>query len=53
VPGKVLIVETYSAERYAWFFSKLVGSKRKQGNRGKIGASLLRWAETQGVALGA
>jgi hypothetical protein len=51
VPGNVVIAETYPAECYAWFCAEPVGSKRKQGNRRKFGASLLRWADDRSVAL--
>ncbi len=49
--GNVVIAETYPAECYAWFCAAPVGSKRKQGNRTKFGASLLLWADDNCVAL--
>jgi len=50
-PGNVVVAETYPAECYAWFSAEPVGSKQKQENRKKVGASLLLWADDKGVAL--
>ena len=51
VPGSVVGAETWPAECYGWFSKGPLGSKRDRGNRGKLGASLLRWAGAQSVAI--
>jgi hypothetical protein len=51
-PGKTVIVETYPAEYYGWFFQG--GLKGKKGDakvRGKAGGALLDWAGETKVKL--
>ena len=50
-PGSIVVAETYPAECYGWFSKEQLGSKRDRGNRRKFGASLLRWADAQSVAI--
>ena len=51
VPGSIAFAETWPAECYGWFSKERLGSKRDRGNRRKFGASLLRWADAQSVAI--
>jgi hypothetical protein len=51
VPGNVVVAETWPAECYGWFSKDPLGSKRNQDDRREFGASLLRWADAQSVAL--
>ena len=51
MPGNVVVAETYPAECYAWFSKEPLGSKRHPADRKKFGASLLRWANAQSVAI--
>ena len=51
VPGSIVIAEAWPAECYGWFSKDPLGGKRNQDNRRKFGASLLRWADAQSVAI--
>ena len=51
VPGGIAVAETWPAECYGWFPEERLGSKRDRGNRRKLSASLLRWADAQSVAI--
>jgi len=46
----VIIVETYPAEYYHWFFGKWKG-KQNVEERKRVGAYLLKWAEIVGLKL--
>jgi hypothetical protein len=53
-PGKIVIVETYPAEYYRWFFrDQRLKSKGELADRRRVGPSLLEWAKSarQGVEL--
>ncbi len=49
-PGKIVIVETYPAECYAWFFGSLNGKTNQEVRRG-VSTTLLKWASKKGVQL--
>jgi hypothetical protein len=50
-PSRIVIVETYPAECYDWFFAGPIKGKGKQDVRRKVGGELLGWAESTGVEL--
>jgi hypothetical protein len=50
-PGNVVIVETYPAECYGWFFEKGLKGKGKLEVLKKAGGPLLRWAEKANIKL--
>src|SRR5258708_17753366 len=50
-PGKIVIVETYPAECYAWFSAMPVKGKGKTEVRRRAGSRLLKWAYTASVEL--
>jgi hypothetical protein len=51
LPGRMIIVETYPAECYTWFFPEPVKGKGEQEIRMKAGRHLLKWAKTACVEL--
>jgi len=52
LPSNVVIAETYPAEYYGWFISRL-GSKRNADDRRKAGKALLQWTESANVRVNA
>jgi hypothetical protein len=50
-PGNIVVVETYPAECYGWFFPWPLKSKGKEEVRRGVGAPLLSWASNNGVEL--
>jgi len=51
-PGNVVIVETYPAECYGWFFQdQPLKRKRSREARRKVGPALLSWAKSAKVTL--
>jgi hypothetical protein len=49
--GKIVVVETYPAECYGWFFHEPLRGKGKLEVRRRASGALLEWAETAGVRL--
>jgi hypothetical protein len=50
-PGNIVIVETYPAECYGWFFEHGVKSKGELDVREKLAPALLHWAQSANVTL--
>lgn len=53
LPGRIIIVETYPADGYTWFFPEPLKGKGEQETRKNAGDHLLVWAESAHVALDA
>ena len=51
LPGRIIIVETYPAECYTWFFSEPLKGKGKLEIRKKAGDPLIEWAKSASVEL--
>jgi hypothetical protein len=51
-PGNIVVVETYPAECYCWFFqSEPLRSKGRWEARRRVGPTLLKWAQSANVML--